>query len=155
MKVGTGVSEIVRRNPADGREVVSVFPAVGEAELLAAIDAAAEAQPRWAALGAPARGEELYKAAELLQTHATELAELIARGEGKALSDAVTEVRRAVATLRFYGSCGRLIAGSTLPSPRPETQIYTERFPLGGVALITPWNFPLAIPCQKVAPALV
>jgi acyl-CoA reductase-like NAD-dependent aldehyde dehydrogenase len=154
-RIVAGLGEIIRRNPADTREVVGVFPVVATEEVQAAIEAAAEAQPEWAAIGAPARGEVLYRAAELLHEQAPELAELITREEGKAYSDALTEVMRAVATLRFYGSCGRLIAGATLPSSRPQTQIYTERFPLGVVALITPWNFPLAIPCQKAAPALV
>jgi acyl-CoA reductase-like NAD-dependent aldehyde dehydrogenase len=154
-RVAIGIDKTVRRNPADSREVVSVFPLVGADEIRAAVDAATDALPAWEALGAPARGEILYRAAEIIHGQAEELAVLITREEGKTLADSKAEVVRAVATLRFYGSCGRLISGHTLPSPRAETQIYTQRFPVGVVALITPWNFPLAIPCQKLAPALV
>lgn len=154
-RVASGVGELVRHNPADTREVVSVFPLVAAERVREAVASATSAQQSWAALGGPARGDILYTAAEILREQRDTFAQLITREEGKPLADSAAEVARAVATLRFYGSCGRLIAGQTLPSSDPRTQIYTERFPIGVVALITPWNFPLAIPCQKIAPALV
>ena len=150
----SGPREIRRTNPADAREVVSVGPELSSQDVLRAVRAARDAQPAWEALGAPARADVLYRAAATIERQLDELARLITREEGKPLPDASTEVRRAASTLRFYAGAVRLLAGKTLVSPDPEMHIYTERSAVGVVVLITPWNFPLAIPCQKMAPAL-
>ncbi|MEZ7159993.1 aldehyde dehydrogenase family protein [Streptomyces sp. MAD19A] len=142
-----------RYNPADPAELVAVAPASGAEAVDAAVTAAAEAQPGWAALPAPARGAILLDAAEILRgRHA---ARDLVREEGKTLTEARGEVRRAIDVLRFFGAEGWRLGGQVLPSSLPDTMVHTRREPVGVVGLITPWNFPIAIPAWKLAPALI
>jgi alpha-ketoglutaric semialdehyde dehydrogenase len=143
------------RNPADPAELVASGRASSPEQAAAALDAAAGARERWAAVPAQQRGEVLRRAGDLMAAQAEELARLLTREEGKTLTDSRVEVQRAATTLRFYGAAGTLVAGDTLPSAAPSQLLFTRREPMGIVVLITPWNFPLAIPTQKVAPALV
>ncbi|MFJ4963789.1 aldehyde dehydrogenase family protein [Streptomyces sp. NPDC088729] len=149
---GEGVE---RRNPADPADLVAVTPASGAEEVDAAVGAAAEAQPSWAALPAPARGAILMDAAEILRARQEAVARDLVREEGKTLAEARGEVKRAVDVLRFFGSAGWHPAGQSLSSSQPDTLVHTRREPLGVVGVITPWNFPVAIPAWKTAPALV
>src|SRR5205823_7572283 len=121
----------------------------------AAVDAAASAQAGWAKLGPIARGQILLAAAEALAARAETVAHDLTREEGKTLAEARGEVARAVGVLRYFGGEGWRLRGDTLPSALEATMIYTRREPLGVVAAITPWNFPIAIPAWKVAPALI
>jgi len=142
-------------NPADIREVVAEYPASGAADALAAVAAAEKAAPGWADATAVARGRVLSKASQLLEARKAELAELLTREEGKTLAESTGEVQRAVDIFRFYGGLSYTIGGRTIPHDMPGNLLYTTRRPVGVVALITPWNFPVAIPAWKLAPALV
>lgn len=144
-----------RRNPADPSDLVSVSPASGADAVDAAVTAACDAQPGWAALPAPARGAILMDAAEILRGRHEVIARDLVREEGKTLAEARGEVRRAIDVFRFFGSEGWRFGGPTLPSSQPDTLVHTRREALGVVGLITPWNFPIAIPAWKMAPALI
>jgi aldehyde dehydrogenase (NAD+) len=142
-------------NPADTREVVAQYPASGREDAAAAIAAAKQAFPAWSALTPVARGRVLSKASQLIEARKSELAELLTREEGKTLAEATGEVQRAADIFRFFGGLSYQIGGQTIPHDLPNQLLYTRREPLGVVALITPWNFPIAIPAWKMAPALV
>lgn len=151
----TGEATTERRNPARPDEVVAVSPASSAADVDAAVGAAAAAQPGWAAMTPVARGAVLLDAADLLrQRHADVAADLV-REEGKTRAEAMGEVRRAIDVLRFFGAAGWRPTGETLPSVVPSTSVHTRAEPLGVVGLVTPWNFPIAIPAWKMAPALI
>lgn len=142
-------------NPANTDEIVGFFQASGPEDAQAACNAAAKAQPAWAALPAPRRGEYLFKAAEILEARLARLGEEMTREEGKTLPEAKAEVKRAINIFRYYGGEGARQFCYQIPSERENVFCYTMRKPLGVVALITPWNFPSAIPAWKMAPALV
>ncbi|GAA4730937.1 aldehyde dehydrogenase family protein [Phytohabitans rumicis] len=152
-RVGTPTA--VRENPARPGETVAVSAAADTDLAGLAVAAAQSAQPAWAATPAPARGSILTEAAALLLARADQVATDLTREEGKTLAEARGEVRRAVDILRFFGGEGWRANGQTLPSSLPDTFVYTKREPVGVVATITPWNFPIAIPAWKIAPALV
>src|SRR5947209_8002196 len=142
-------------NPAHTDEVVGLFQASGPEDVRAAFDAAVKAQPAWAAVPAPRRGEYLFKAAELLESRLPKLAEEMTREEGKTLPESKGEVKRAINIFRYFGGEGARQFSYQIPSERENVFCYTMRKPLGVVGLITPWNFPSAIPAWKMAPALV
>src|SRR5690606_2396757 len=104
---------------------------------------------------APARGAILLDAADLLRARQAEVAADLSREEGKTVAEATGEVRRAIDVLRFFGSLGWRASGEVLPSAMPGTTIFTRQEPLGAAALITPWNFPIATPARRLAPALI
>jgi acyl-CoA reductase-like NAD-dependent aldehyde dehydrogenase len=145
---------IVRRNPADAREVVATYPVHEPAEVAEMCARAHAAQARWGELPGPRRGELLHRAAELLQGRGAQLARLIVAEEGKLLSDAEGEVGRAAAVLRFHAGEAERFGGQIADAAQVHTLAYTRRRALGVVGLITPWNFPIAIPAWKLAPAL-
>ena len=111
--------------------------------------------PAWAATPAPARGALLFKAADLLDARFEQLAAEMTREEGKTLPEAKGEVRRAINIFRYFAGEGARLAGLQAPSERDRVFAFAVRRPLGVVGLITPWNFPSAIPAWKLAPALV
>src|ERR1044071_1398779 len=142
-------------NPADTREVVAEYPVSGKHDALAAIEAATNAHPGWAGMTPVARGRVLSKASQILESRKAELAELLTREEGKTLAESTGEVQRAIDVFRFFGGISYTLGGQTIPHDLPQQLLYTRREPLGVVGLITPWNFPIAIPAWKIAPALV
>jgi len=142
-------------NPANVDEVVGMFQASASIDVEAAFDAAAAAWPTWAALPAPRRGEYLFKAAEILEAKLSSLGEEMTREEGKTLPEATAEVKRTINILRYFGGEGTRQFNHQIPSERENVFCFTIRKPLGVVGLITPWNFPSAIPAWKLAPALV
>ncbi len=142
-------------NPADTGEVLAEFPMLTRVDVARAIDVAREAQLRWASTPAPERGRILLRAAQLMESEAEELAKTLTREEGKTLSESRAEVSRAISIFRFYGVMGYRLKGDVAPSAEPNTHLFTIREPLGVVSIITPWNFPIAIPSWKMAPALV
>ena len=150
-----GEADTERMNPARPGELAALSPSGTAADTDAAITAAAAAQPAWAAMPAPARGAILITAGNLLLERQSAIAEDLVREEGKTLAEAKGEVKRASDVLRFFGSLGWAATGEVLPSGLPDTTITTRREPLGVVGLITPWNFPIAIPAWKAAPALI
>jgi aldehyde dehydrogenase (NAD+) len=121
----------------------------------AAVDAAARAFPTWAATPAPARGDCLFRAAASLDASFEQLATEMTLEEGKTLPEARGEVRRAINIFRYFGGEGARLPGMLAPSERDRVFCFAIRKPLGVVGLITPWNFPSAIPAWKLAPALV
>jgi len=142
-------------SPADVRELVSLHSRGGRAEAFQAVEAAAKAFPGWRDTPAPERGEYLARAAALLRGRADAVARDFAREEGKTLPEARGETLRAAQILDFFAGEGRRLGGRTFAADGRDTFLYTLREPLGAVALITPWNFPIAIPTWKLAPALV
>jgi acyl-CoA reductase-like NAD-dependent aldehyde dehydrogenase len=134
---------------------VADYPQSGEGEAQAAIEAARAAQGGWGAQTAVARGRVLSKMSEVLAGRKNELAELLTREEGKTLAESQGEVQRAIDIFRFFGGLSYTLGGQTIPHDLPGNLLYTTREPLGVVGLITPWNFPIAIPAWKMAPALV
>jgi aldehyde dehydrogenase (NAD+) len=150
-----GQPVIERTNPADPSQVVALTPDGDERTVDEAVLAAAAAQPGWAAMPAPERGAILLRAAVILSARAEAVATDLVREEGKTLPEAMGEVGRAVEILQYYGGEGRRGRGEVVPSGTPHTLAYTRREPLGVVGIITPWNFPIAIPSWKTAPALI
>jgi len=144
-----------RKNPADAREVVAEYPQGNQEDAVRAIQAAQKAFPEWSAMTSVARGRVLNKASQILESKKMELSEFLTREEGKTLAESQGEVQRAIDIFRFFGGLGYTLGGQTIPHDLPNNLIYTIRQPLGIVGLITPWNFPIAIPAWKMAPALV
>jgi alpha-ketoglutaric semialdehyde dehydrogenase len=142
-------------NPANTEEIVCHLQASGPEDVEAACEAASSALKTWSELPAPRRGEYLFKAAELLESRLDKLGEDMTREEGKTLPEAKGEVKRAINIFRYFGGEGARQFSYQIPSERENVFSYTLRKPLGVVALITPWNFPSAIPAWKMAPALV
>jgi alpha-ketoglutaric semialdehyde dehydrogenase len=142
-------------NPADTREVLGLWPKSGADDANAAVEAAAKAFPGWARTPGPERGRILARAHAILKGKIDLLAEALCREEGKTLSESRGEVMKGLNLLEFYSGEGFRTHGKTLPSETPQTLTMTLRQPVGPVALITPWNFPFAIPVWKTAPALV
>ena len=142
-------------NPARSSESLGDATVSGPEDVVRAIDAAAAAYPEWRRTPAPQRGDMVRKAADLMELRRVELARLLTQEEGKTLPESLAEVDRAVANVRFAAGQGSRLNGETIPSTQRGTFIYTVRDPLGVVACITPWNFPVAIPAWKIAPALV
>lgn len=143
------------RNPANIDETVAEYPASDRTEASQAMDSAAQALETWSSQTPVARGRILSQASTILLGRKKELAELLTREEGKTLAEATGEVQRAIDIFRFYGGISYTLGGQTLPHDLPGNFLYTRRDPLGVVALIAPWNFPVAIPAWKMAPALL
>ena len=147
--------EIEVRNPADQDEVIGKGFLASRREAETAIAAAGEALPAWSRMPAPKRGEIVERAADLLRAEQDDVARLLTREEGKTFADARGEIYRAYNVLNYTAGQSRRMGGATIPSELPKNFAYTVRQPLGVVALITPWNFPICIPAWKIAPALV
>lgn len=144
-----------RRNPANTDEVVARVPLSTREEMREAIAAAKAAFPAWRDTPAPNRGKILFKAVRIMEEQKEELARMLTLEEGKALKDSLGEVQRSINILEFMAGEARRLNGESYPSELPKNFSYTVRTPIGVIGAITPWNFPLAIPLWKVAPALV
>jgi aldehyde dehydrogenase (NAD+) len=140
-------------DPATG-QLIGRFASATTDDTARAIAAARAAQPAWGDMPAPNRGLILDKAAQIINARADELAETLTREEGKTLAEAKGEVLRARDIFRYYAGEGFRMGGDVLPANTAETLLFTRREALGVVAIITPWNFPIAIPAWKIAPAL-
>ena len=142
-------------NPADVGDVIGEFQASGLEDVQCAVGYASDASASWSQMSPLARGSYLMAAAGYLNDNAERYAQAITRECGKAIVEARGEVGRAVALLQYYGVEGSNPVGQVVPSVDPNILLYTKRVALGVISLITPWNFPLAIPIWKMAPALV
>ena len=142
-------------NPADTKTVLGNFQTSVVDDANRAIDAAHAALPAWSSMPAPQRASILYRALEIMRERQDDIARTITLEEGKPLPDAQGEVRRAMNITEYAAGEGRRLFGYTTPSEIPDTVAYTTRRPLGVVGIITPWNFPIAIPAWKMAPALI
>ena len=142
-------------NPADTTDIITEFPMATAADTQRAIEAASAAFPAWKRTPAPERGRVLWRAVEIARRRREEIAQMMTREEGKILREARGEVTKGNSLLEYYAGAGFRLGGKTLPSEVQDTFTYTLRQPLGVVGLISPWNFPWAIPVWKSAPALV
>ncbi|MDV3125437.1 aldehyde dehydrogenase family protein [Mycobacterium sp. 21AC1] len=140
-------------NPATGERIGEV-PLSESADVDAAVQAARSAQPGWAALAPQQRAEILARWADLLADNREDLAATATAEMGKLIKESLGEVDRAIAEIRFMGGEALRADGQTFPSTRSGTLVYTTRVPVGTVAAITPWNFPIVSPVRKIAPAL-
>src|SRR5579863_8941383 len=143
------------RNPADTRDVVGIFQRSGKADVEAAIAAAKRAFARWRLIPAPRRAEIIYRAAEMLFERKEEYARDMTREMGKILKETRGDVQEAVDTAYYMAGEGRRMFGPTTPSELPNKFAMAVRQPIGICGMITPWNFPMAIPSWKLLPALV
>ena len=150
-----GEPDVVRTNPARTDQVLGRMRSADRQLVDEAVRTAAAAWPAWRNTPAPARGRVLLQAARLMEEHLEELARLIALEEGKALKESRAEVQRSINITEFMAGEGRRFGGYTSASESATKFAFTTRQPLGVVAAIAPWNFPLAIPAWKVAPALI
>lgn len=142
------------RNPARPSEVVAEVHVADKQLAAEAVEAARAAFAGWRAMPAPARGAILRKAADILEQRAQQVGRDLAREEGKTLAEGIGETQRAVQILRYYAGQTLEPDGETYPSHSAATFLYARREPVGVIAAITPWNFPIAIPAWKIAPAL-
>src|ERR1039457_1409051 len=143
------------RNPANIDELVGLFVKGSPSDVEAAAEAAGAALPAWSALPAPTRGNYLFKVADILDREFDQIAADMTREEGKTLPEAKGEVRRAINIFRYFGGEGSRLEGLPVPSERDRVHMFAIRKPIGVVGLVTPWNFPSAIPAWKLAPALI
>jgi aldehyde dehydrogenase (NAD+) len=141
-------------NPARPSEIVGRFALATPDDVAAAYSAASAAAPGWRRTSAVQRGDILHRAASLLEPRVDELGAELTREEGKTVAEGRGEVKRAIAILRYFAAEALQPSGSVYPSANYETFLYSVREPLGVVSVITPWNFPVAIPMWKLAPAL-
>ena len=142
-------------NPADTSEVVGLHVAGIPEDIERAAAAAQAAFPAWSGLTGPARGVLLYKVADLLEQRFEQISAEMTREEGKTLPESKGEVRRSINIFRYFAAEGPRLAGVLASSERDRVHMFAVRKPVGVVALITPWNFPSAIPAWKLAPALI
>lgn len=149
---GDAVSE--NRNPARPDDLIGLFAAASIAEVDAAVAAAKAAQPAWAAASPQVRADVLSRAGALILERKAEIAVLLTREEGKTLAEATGEVTRAGHLFQFFAGEALRMYGQKVASIRAGCDAEVTREPLGVVGLITPWNFPIAIPAWKSAPAL-
>ncbi|PZN93443.1 MAG: aldehyde dehydrogenase family protein, partial [Alphaproteobacteria bacterium] len=141
-------------NPSDTREVVARTPDGGVTEVDAAVDAARRAFPAWAEASPEVRSDVLDRAGTLLMERRESVGRLLSREEGKTLAEGIGETARAARILKYFAGEALRLHGQNLASVRPGVEVQTWRQPVGVYGLITPWNFPIAIPAWKAAPAL-
>lgn len=144
----------LNRNPANTDDVVGRFQRSTAEDARQAITAARSAAEEWGTTPGPERGRILRETAKKLEERKEELTETLSREEGKARPEAAGEVQRAIDIFYYYAGKARDIGGTVKSASSAETTLYTVDEPLGVVALITPWNYPIAIPAWKIAPAL-
>ena len=143
------------RNPADRSEVIGTFQTSSQADIDAAVEAARKAWRRWRQVPAPKRAEHLFRMGEILVRRKEEYAREMTREMGKPLREARGDVQEAIDVCYHIAGEGRRMHGHTTPSELPNKSCCSVRAPLGVCGLITPWNFPMAIPSWKLIPALV
>lgn len=141
-------------NPSDTRELVARTPDGGEAEVNAAVDAARTAFPAWSEASPEVRSDILDRAGTLVMERRETLGRLLSREEGKTLGEGIGETVRAGRILKYFAGEALRLHGQNLASVRPGVEVQTYRQAVGVYGLITPWNFPIAIPAWKAAPAL-
>jgi aldehyde dehydrogenase (NAD+) len=149
-----GAGMLVDLNPSEPADVVALIPEGTEGDVEAAVAAAEAALPAWRGFSGAARADALHRWAQAIGARAEELAQAMAREVGKPIGEARGEAARAMAILRYYAGEAVRGIGEVIPAQAAGALQLTLRQPLGVVALITPWNFPLAIPLWKAAPAL-
>jgi aldehyde dehydrogenase (NAD+) len=142
-------------NPANTGEVIGKVPKSNNFDVDKAVDSAKAAFKSWSLNPAPRRGEIIFRVAEILSKRKQELGELMTREMGKVLPEALGDVQEAIDMAYYMAGEGRRLSGETVPSELPDKDCKSIRVPIGTFALITPWNFPIAIPAWKIFPCLV
>src|SRR5579863_5927041 len=148
-------STFENRNPANTGELVGIFPSSTHEDVNDAVEAAKQAYKTWRLYPAPRRAEILYRTAETLIRRKEDLARDMTREMGKPLSETRGDVQEAIDMTYYMAGEGRRLFGQTVPSELPNKFTMSVRDPLGVVGMITPWNFPMAIPSWKIMPALI
>ena len=151
----TSGKSIDNLNPANTDDVLGTVVQATRDESRAAVEAASEAFRAWRSTPAPSRGRIVSRAARLMEDEKETLAQLLTREEGKTIAESRGELQRSINVAEFCAGESRRLNGETIQSELPSNFAYTLRQPLGVVACVTPWNFPVAIPIWKIAPALV
>ena len=141
-------------NPANGKSI-GTFQASTPNDVERAIESAEKALPEWSSTPAPRRGEYLFEIARILRKKKETLAESMSEEMGKVMKETRGDVQEAIDVFEYMGGEGRRLFGHTTPSELKHKMAFTQRKPVGVVGLITPWNFPMAIPAWKISPALV
>ena len=150
-----GTGSIKNINPSDTGDIISEYTSVTDDQFEQAVSSAVIAQKEWGEVGIEKKSQILIKIGDELIQRSKELGELLSREEGKPLAEGIGEVTRAGQQFQYYGSeCLRLF-GEKIPSTRPGFQVEISREPLGVIGIISPWNFPIAIPAWKAAPAMM
>jgi aldehyde dehydrogenase (NAD+) len=143
------------RNPANWNEVIATFPKSGKSEVDAAVKSARAAFDEWRLTPAPKRGDIIKKAGDIMVERKEEIARNMTREMGKVLDETRGDVQEGIDTAYYAASEGRRLFGHTVPSELPNKFNMSIRIPMGVASIITPWNFPMAIPTWKIFPALV
>jgi len=143
------------KNPANIQDVVGIFPRSNKDDVNEAVEAATKAFERWRLTPAPGRGEIIYRCAQILQERKEDYARDMTREMGKVLKETRGDVQEAIDTAFYMAGEGRRLDGHTVPSELPNKFAMAVRVPLGVVGMITPWNFPMAIPSWKIFPAII
>jgi alpha-ketoglutaric semialdehyde dehydrogenase len=143
------------QNPASAKDVVGVFPCSNKDDVNDAVEAARKAFERWRLTPAPRRGEIIFRCAQILQERKEDYARDMTGEMGKVLKETRGDVQEAIDTAYYMAGEGRRLDGHTVPSELPNKFAMAVRVPLGVVGMITPWNFPMAIPSWKIFPAIV
>src|SRR2546425_12543665 len=141
-------------NPATEKMIATV-PKASREQAKAAVQAAADAQPKWEDLAPLQRASFLFKTAQLIRRDKERLARLLTSEQGKPLFEARGEIEGAASNFEYYAEYARRIEGDVLPSDNPRQTVMILKLPIGVVASITPWNFPSATVARKLAPALI
>lgn len=149
-----GVSLNRNLNPSDTNDVIGEYARADATQASMAVDAAYDAQPVWAQMTAEQRGDALDRIGTEILARKEELGQLLSREEGKTLPEGIGEATRAGRVFKFFAGEALRLAGERLPSIRPGVETDVRREPEGVIGIITPWNFPIAIPAWKIAPAL-
>ncbi|RJP76925.1 MAG: aldehyde dehydrogenase family protein [Candidatus Zixiibacteriota bacterium] len=145
---------VENRNPADRDDLIGTFPKSGEAEVNAAVAAAREAYKKWRLVPAPIRGEILKKVGDIMTAHKEDIARVMTREMGKVLKETRGDTQEGIDTAYYAASETRRLFSHTTPSELPNKMNISFRMPIGVAGIITPWNFPMAIPTWKIFPAL-
>ena len=142
-------------NPSDTKDIISEYNECDSNQFNQAVEAAKKAQIEWASVGIEKKSNILINIGNELISKSKEIGELLSREEGKTLPEGIGEVARAGQQFQYYGAECLRMAGEKIPSTRPGYQVEITREPIGIVGIISPWNFPIAIPAWKAAPALM
>ncbi|MGE8611525.1 MAG: aldehyde dehydrogenase family protein [Achromobacter veterisilvae] len=149
-----GAGTLENLNPADPRDLIGLYASADEAQMRQAVQAARAAAPGWERSTTQLRSDILFRAANEILARKEELGALVSREAGKTLAEGMGEVMRAGQIFQFFAGEAVRYGGENLPSVRPDIGVQISRHPVGVVSMITPWNFPIAIPAWKMAPAL-
>ncbi len=150
-----GGGRFENRNPADWNELVGTFPLSDERDVDRAVAAAKEAYKSWRLVPAPERGELLKRVGDIMVERKREISELMTREMGKVLTETMGDTQEGIDTAYYGASEGRRLFSHTVPSEMRNKFNMSIRLPMGVAGIISPWNFPMAIPCWKIFPALV